>query len=145
MQCILAVCADSVAVDARTNSVSLFHITDTISAMQFPALHLRLASLFILTKDEGDPDRPEARFEIILNGNNYLLRDSLSIDFAGRHRTRSFTLIEGLVIPAPGVLRVVARTNDRELGHWDITVNAIGPALVEKTSEPEAKKEPVAG
>lgn len=124
MRCLLAVCADSAVVDQSNNRLSLFNIIDDLSIQQFPALFTRLTPVFLVEREEGDPELFNAAI-VITQGANELGRIPVDANFSGRPRLRLLPQIQGLVVPVPGEIRVTLRQGEIELGHWAFSITQV--------------------
>lgn len=122
LRCTLAVVAESVVRDAQSNNISVFNILEAFAANAFPAVFARLAVLFMLTRDEGDP----AQFPLMLRitqGDHG--EDAFPVDcnFAEHRRTRSIVQLGGLAVRGAGQIRFLLLHGHQELGAWVIEVS----------------------
>lgn len=121
IRCKLAVCADSVVRDAQSNLVSVFNIAETINAQFFPVGLTRLSSLFILTREPGDPERNEVVFSVTFDGAPLLPPTTLPANFTGSGLiSRQVVSIQGLLVPKAGNVHVAISAGGTELGSWDV-------------------------
>lgn len=117
----LAVCGESVVRDADTNAMSVFNIIEDISAPGFPAVIPKLATLFIIERDEDDPDQIESLVVINLNDRE-IGRLPLISQFEGKFRSRLTFVGEGVIIEELGQLTITLEVNQQPLTSWVISV-----------------------
>lgn len=129
MEVELFVCADSAAVDARTQTISLFHIIEELNSPAFPVVIPRLTIGAVLTRVESEPERPDLQLRIGL-GSQEIFRGPFGLSFQQHLRARAIVDIQGVVVLAPGSLKVALYAADRELAAWSIKVNHIGQPAV---------------
>ena len=130
MEARLVVCALSVSIDQRSNSLSLFNIVEDLNVPAFPFAIPYMALAIMLTKTADEPSEPRnVSLHCHLEGEQ-LFRGVLAPNFQQHLRVRLVVDIQALVVPRPGLLRVSAYEDDRELGAWQISVNNVGPAAV---------------
>ncbi|MDP6087779.1 MAG: hypothetical protein QGF68_17305, partial [Nitrospinota bacterium] len=87
-------------------------------------------------KDEDDAEELEAFVKFTLDGSE-IARIPSSINFQGKLSTRSIVVIQGLVVPAPGVLKASLQLDEREIGSWEVRIDRIGasqPSLIPDSS-----------
>jgi hypothetical protein len=121
MRCLLSLCAESVVVDQATNRASIFGLVDELSVQQFPTAVLRITPLFLIEREQDEPEQLEVVLVLALAGNE-VFRAPLGGNFAGRQRLRLILSIQGLVLPTPGVFRASIWHADHELGGWEFPV-----------------------
>ena len=125
MDMTLFVCCESAAIDARTNNVSVFNIMEELNAVNFPILVQRFSAVLMLSRTEDEPQNMDLHLRITL-GDQELYNGPLSVSFHQHLSTRAVADLFGLMIPAPGDLRVDIRQADRTLAHWTTRVNRVG-------------------
>jgi hypothetical protein len=126
----LAVCAESVVRDAETNAVSVFNILEEIGASMFPVTVPKLSALFLLERGMDDPEVLEWDMTLSL-GENELGSLVGPVDFQGARLTRLIMVIQGVVLPEPGILTASLRSNGHELGSWQIRVHQVEQSQVQ--------------
>jgi hypothetical protein len=129
MQVAFNICAESVVVDQRRNTVSVFHIYEEWNTPVVPFVIPRFTVLavFIRTQDEDPGDV----FLSMNLANQELFRGQIKLNFQGRLRLRSITELGGLVIAQPGTFRVVVDHQGRELATWEMPINHIGQVVAQ--------------
>jgi hypothetical protein len=122
MKLIFAACAQSSAVDAQTNRLSLFHILEQMQAAALPA-SLSLVLVGIFAKEAGDPDDHSVQVRAWM-GDTILLESSVAFSFRANTRERIVAAINGLGIPAHGTLSLgFFSSAGQQLGDsWDVVV-----------------------
>lgn len=142
MELLLLVCAESAIIDSATNRVSLFNILDEFSAPAFPTIMPNFSLVGILTRKAREAQKAAVRLRITLDGQKQPLLDAaLKIDFQRHLRSRVLTRMQGMPIPAPGLITVNLRSKKGELGTWNIRVNQIGQPTI-KTQQASPKTTP---
>jgi hypothetical protein len=121
----LLLCADSTVIDARTNAISAFHIMEQLNSPAFPVALPRISIIALLTREEADPSEKELQLQIYL-GAQRLFAGPMPVAFVQQLSTRAIVDLHGLVIPAPGDVRVVIANEEAALGSWVIKVNQVG-------------------
>ena len=124
LRCTLAVVAESVVRDAQSNNVSVFNIIEAFGSASFPAILPRLAILFMLTREEGDPAQYALSLRISQGDHG---EDTFPVDcnFAEHRRSRSIIQLGGLAVRGAGRIRFVLRHEQEELGAWVVDVHQL--------------------
>jgi hypothetical protein len=121
----LFVCADSAAVDMRTSAVSIFHVLEQVNSPNFPVVIPRVSIVFILSREEADPSNSQCQLQIH-SGNQQLFVRPVPVNFQQQFVSRTVLDMYGVVVPAPGNLRVELMNGEALLGSWSILVNQVG-------------------
>jgi hypothetical protein len=121
----LFLCSDSAAIDQRSNTLSVFHISEHLLAAAFPVAIPRLDVIAILTREMGDPDRADMQL-IVYRGEQELLSTPWVVHFLQQTTARALLEMNGVVVPAPGDLRFLCRIGERTLASWTISVVQAG-------------------
>lgn len=121
----LFICADSAAIDARTNAISAFHIAEQLNSPSFPVAVPRLAIIAIVVREATDPSSIQLQMQVH-SGNQQLFSGPMAINFMQQLNARAVAEIHGLVIPAPGPLRLLLRNGDETLASWTVLINQVG-------------------
>jgi len=124
------VCADSVALDQRRNTLSLFHVIEEWAIPAFPWVVVHFAIVALFERMANEPNDLEVQVVIQL-GEQELFRGPLAVRFQERLRMRAITEVGGLVLPNPGLLNVLMTLGDRQLASWSIVVNNIGQPVAQ--------------
>jgi hypothetical protein len=134
MKVLFLACCESVALDAATNRLSLFHLTDEFNSPAFPAVVSSIAMVLILER-AAEEQEPNVQFRVMLD-EQQLFTGGVNVPFQGKLRARGIVAINGLLIPRPGTLKFEVMINDQALGSWNIEVhniarvaNAAAPAV----------------
>lgn len=125
IQARLFLCSDSASIDARTNTVSAFHIMEQINAASFPVVMPRLSIIAILEREEADPATLQLQLQIY-SGDQQLFAGPLPVNFFQQLISRAILELNGLVVPGPRNLNVVLRNGEQVVGSWMIVVNEVG-------------------
>lgn len=129
MEAKLFTCSESAALDARTNTLSLFHLTEELNSPAFPVVVPRLTIVALLVRRENEPERGELQLRIAM-GEQELYRGPFQFNFQRHLRSKAIVDLQGLVMLTPGTLRISLYDGDREMGTWPIVVNHVGqPAI----------------
>jgi hypothetical protein len=143
MQVRLFLCSESNAIDARTNRISAFHIIDEMVAAAFPAVMPQMTVLANLDRAPDETQTPELHLQIQAENSESLLRSHpITVNFQGALRTRSITVVQGLVIPAPLTLHVTLIHGGEEIARWTIPVVETGQPTSSRTEPPSVSAEP---
>lgn len=126
----LFLCSDSAAIDQRSNSLSVFHISEQLLAAAFPVAIPRLTVITILTREMRDPDRADMQLTVY-RGEQELLSAPWVAHFFQQTSARAILEMNGVVVPAPGDLRFLCRIGERNLGSWTISVVEAGQPAVQ--------------
>jgi len=136
MKVILLVCSDSVVIDQRRNSVSIFNLIDVLNIPIFPFVIQRMSVLTILAKSANEPSEPRGVQLVLTMSGQELFRDHMQLNFLHHPSLRHVYELQSIVVTAPGTLKVSIMLADQtEIGTWEILVTNIGPRA---TSAPQA-------
>lgn len=135
MQTKLFLCALSSALDARKNSISVFHILEEVHAAAYPIVLGGMAVVALLELDEDEPINPEIELRIFL-GNQQLFAGPFQTNFQVHRKARAVAEFNGLVIPAPGILRVLLHLAERDIVSWQIPCEQNAPPQIDMHFEP---------
>ena len=124
LKCRLAVVADSVVRDADSNYVSIFNVFEEVNSFGFPLALNKFYALFMLTRQATDTEQYDGRLRMTLAGVQ-LTDVPLRFDFQGKVNTRVMAQLNGLIIPAPGILRTSLFIGADEIGHWETAVSLV--------------------
>lgn len=127
MRQLLSVCSESVVIDRATNRMSIFSVVDELRLEQFPAALTKITILFGLERESNDPQTFDGVITFGRDGRE-LNRWPVSGDFGERPRLRLIPVVQGLVIPAPGIYKMALRVNDTEIAFWDFPVTELESA-----------------
>jgi hypothetical protein len=136
----LFVCAQSCALDSRTNSVSIFHVLEEIRVPGYPIVLTPLAIVALLELDEGEPINPEIELRVFL-GNQQLYAGPFQTNFQVRRLSRTVAEFNGFVIPAPGTLRVQLHSAGHDIVSWEVVCDQIAPPQLDLHLQP-AEQQP---
>ena len=121
----LFLCADSAAIDMRTNALSAFQIIDQLHAPSFPVAIPRISMIASLTREATDPSDVTLQLQIHC-GNQQLYAGPVQINFLQQLSARTIVDMHGLLVPAPGSLQFLLSRDAEALSSWTILVNHIG-------------------
>lgn len=120
------VCADSAAVDIRTNSLSVFHLVEDINVPAFPFALARIVVAGLFSRATGEPETFDGLEMLVDMSGKELYRGPLALNFQGRMRSRMIAELQGMVLEGPGELRFTIVRGAEELGRWTVLVNHVG-------------------
>lgn len=126
ISCTVALCAEKVLVDARSNSVSIVGLLEEIAFQGQLVLVPALSCLFLLTRDESDSDECDLRVVVKLN-NEILFQAPVHANFQGKRVNRLVADIAGVPVTAPGALMFEIVHDSTVLGAWEIKVQQSTP------------------
>ena len=102
--------------------------------MTFPANIPKLCSYFLLLREEDEPEEFEGVVRVTLD-EQIIHEYPVNGSFHGKLRTRMMSLLEGMPVPRPGLMRFTFNYKDEALGHWDIIVENIGKPKAKMISD----------
>lgn len=126
MRAKLFLCAQSSSLDARTNAISVFHVLEELHAPAYPVALPAMSIIAFLELEEGEPIDSEVQLQILL-GEQQLFVGPFQTNFQVRRKARALADFNGLVIPAPGVLRVLLTSAERNVAAWEMTCDQVLP------------------
>jgi hypothetical protein len=129
MRVLLFTCSDSVVVDQRRNSVSIFNLLEELNAATFPFV-IPMATVFVYLERAEDESPGDMSIKMTIDRQE-LFRIPLQLDFQGRLRLRLMNEVRGLVIPAPGLFRLTVEREGVVLASWEMPINNIGQPVAE--------------
>ena len=121
------ICSDSAALDARLNTVSAFHIMEQLNAPAFPVAIPRVAVLALVSREETDPNNVQLHLQIVC-GQQHLFDGPVPVNFNQQLSARTIIDMQGLVLPAPGELRLLLMNANDTIASWTVLVNHVGQA-----------------
>lgn len=126
--------AQGVVVDQRSNGLSLFNVIEDLGAPAFPFI-LPPLSLALSVQREGDePDDVLLEIELKLD-DHQLISAKVNGHFQGRPMLRIVSDLQGILVPAPGLLNLFVRYEGEELARWTIRLSHIGKPALSTDSE----------
>jgi hypothetical protein len=140
----LIACAESAAIDAPTNRLSLFNLLEEFTGQIFPSIVPSLTLIVVTTREAREPEDLELHVKIRVNS-NVIYENAIRANFQGKMRVRAITNISGLPIMEPGKVVFSVLHGKRLLGDWTIIVNS-APSVIQlqRTSSSAAKKTTIA-
>jgi hypothetical protein len=137
----LFTCALSSSLDARSNSISIFHLLEEIAAPAYPIVVQRISIVGLLFLDDNEP-RPEIELRIFL-GDQQLFVGPFQANFEVQRTARAVAEFNGLVVPAPGIVRTALSMEGRDFANWEVVCRQIAPPQLEMRLQPGGQQEPV--
>jgi hypothetical protein len=137
----LFLCSDSASIDARNNTLSVFHILEQLNAIGFPVVVPRLSVVAIFEREQTDPATIQLQLEIYA-GLQQLFAGPIAVNFFQQLMARTVLELNGLVVPAPGNLRVVVTLEGQAVGSWTIPVIELGQPHAQIVFPPTAPQAP---
>lgn len=127
MRSIIALAAEVVIRDAENNSISVFNILEGVVAEGFPMLVPRVAHLVLWEREAREGAVRQGRLSVHLD-ERQLFSQPLVIDFQQFFRSRTISIIQGLVIPGPGQLRFSLSIDDGPTAVYTVPISATAQA-----------------
>lgn len=132
-------CADSTTIDSRTNTISAFHIYEEAQAASYPLVLPRLAILVSIEREPSESNTPPLSLQGNLADLPPLFTVPINVTFSSDKTTaRIVADINGLVIPAPGILHLSLLFNGESLATWDVKFNKGEPPVARTVPLPPA-------
>jgi Family of unknown function (DUF6941) len=126
--------ADSAALDARTNRLSLFHLMEEVQAASFPIVIQHLTVATFAERERHDSDKTELKMRWSIDGEELAVLP-VPIEFQGKPRARNLSELHGVVMPKPGECVVELRSGKKLLHEWKITLSQLGKLVKPATEE----------
>lgn len=104
MKSVFLVAASTAIADSQTNSLSLIEIVEAFEVPQLPILIPRLAVVWLVARNESEPESAECEVQLILGGKTTTF--PTKIDFKGQLRHRMVLQLQGLVLSEPGQVEI---------------------------------------
>jgi hypothetical protein len=120
----LAASADRIILDKLTNQVSIIDVCEGFKFQSFPVVIPSLSAIFYLQREEDDPDSTELTLRCEV-GDTETLSTALRADFEQGLATKTIVNFEGFLFPKPGVLRIIALSDGKELASVDLPVDQL--------------------
>lgn len=130
---LLFVCARGSSTDRKTNNLSIFSIIEQITADSFPLLVPEIQVICIFGKRDTTETGIEFSIRTTLD-ESILHEGQIHSDFGEKNINRTHISMHGVLIPAPGALKVQLIYQGEPLGEWNITISSTSPTLFEKLS-----------
>ena len=127
----LMFCADGIAIDQRTNTVSAFSIVEEAHPEGFPAVLPRLHVVTWLEREDEDEPRVQLTLRVGL-GDETLVDRPIDIDFQARLKTRSIVVLTGVTVPRLGILQISLWNGDQRVNTYEIFVTPPARPRVEE-------------
>jgi hypothetical protein len=122
LKCTVLLCGESVTVDARRNSLSIFHLYEQFNLPTVPFAVPKMVIVGIFERSDDEASKHDDASFTLKFGDQELLRAPIDLNFHERPRLRQITEVGGIVVPGPGTLRVSAMLGGTELSYWEIRV-----------------------
>ena len=122
--CKLAVCGETVVLDKESNNASVINILLHMQAQDFPVIIQKFGCVFILGRDEGDPETPDTSLCITIDDDE-LHTVPLAIDFQDKPTSTILVKLHGVVFPRPGIATVRILLKGEEIGRWEFKIGQI--------------------
>jgi hypothetical protein len=127
-------CAETILHDKNTNMMSAINILENRTAVTLPAPLPKFSVLASFERDAEDPPEQVVSFFLKLDEEELATSD-LTVHFVDKGPekgliNRTTVTYAGLVVTRVGILRASFSTDGRELGYYEIRIDA-------KTSPPE--------
>jgi len=104
IKCVLALCAQNIVQDKKTNMVSAINIIDQFNSQGFPTIRPSTTFHFRLTREKTDKQKFECILKIYLNRKKINEFD-FPINFDNKLKFNLMVDMNGLVLSGPGEMR----------------------------------------
>jgi len=118
---VYSICGETVVTDIASNRISIFNVVDELTVAQFPAVFPRITVLFGLERENNDPEQLEGVMTLTQEDTE-ISRWPVNAAFGELPRMRLTLVVNGLVIPSPGIFKFALSVGDRELASWSFPV-----------------------
>lgn len=125
MKVVLFVACEIAIVDERSGTLSLVGMMEQLVVAGFPSTFGRFCIVTTSVKEANDPDEIQTVLRMFMN-DQPLFDMPVTIQFGGRNRNRSLGDMSGLVIPAPGTVKITLNQGESQLAAWEILVRPAG-------------------
>ena len=122
--CKLAVCGETAVLDKESNNASIVNILLHMQVQGFPIIIQKFGCVFMLERDEGDPETPDTSLRITIDDNE-LHTVPLAIDFQDKTHSTTIVKLHGVVFPRPGIAAVRLLLKGEEIGRWEFEFRQI--------------------
>ena len=113
----LVICGQNAVIDKITGSISIFELIDELAPPCYPAWYPRLAVVALFTRTAEEPEEIETNLSACI-GDNVLFRGRSQINFQGKTSCRQVSVLQGIPLLSPGVLRVFIEGPNLERGEY---------------------------
>jgi|ERR1700722_4291112 hypothetical protein len=124
MRLLTFICAEQCAIDGPTNRVSFFNLLEEIKTPIFPSA-MYLTTIFSLWERELNEPSDFDALVIIKMNDTEILRNPLKVNFQGELRCRAMVVVQGLVLPGPGLLTIEIDGGPDLSGIWRVNVEQL--------------------
>ncbi|HXM03761.1 MAG TPA: hypothetical protein VN939_14210 [Chthoniobacterales bacterium] len=114
----------------RQQTVSAFHILESVIAPFFPIVAQKISVIALLTKDLSDAESIDFQLQVTL-GEQSLLNNPVQVTFQRQLEARIVVDVQGLLIPAPGQLIFSLTRDGKPDASWPILVRKVSPPEVQ--------------
>ena len=121
IRCRLAVCGEVAVLDKGTSNASVVNILQHMQVEGFPIVFPRLGCVFLLERDEGDPNIPDTSVRITIDDDE-IHTFPVPFDFQDKPRSTNIVRILGTVFPRPGIAAVRLLHEGEEIGRWEFSI-----------------------
>lgn len=121
----ILLCADGIVRDAESNNISIFNIIEELSSRGFPTFRPNFSCFSSLERATEDSQEYDLQLKVF-NNSVELATINAHVNFQDKMRNRLIIGIQGLVIPDPGILKIILYDGERALNSYAITVKHIG-------------------
>ena len=97
--------AEKVIIEKDTNKVTIVDVIENLKSPSYPLFFPNFSCLLYFENDKDNADQNKYKFTL-KNNDKLLIDTDVNIDFQGKLTTRSLVNINGLAIPAPGVVTI---------------------------------------
>ena len=138
MKLVSFICAHTAIVDSSNNSLSLIGIMEDQRAAGFPLLLPQVAAVAMVRREPDDPPSVGGELKIYL-GNNLVGSTDVFFDLKEPALgARAIIVLQQIVIPQAGTLRLVLTSGGRRLSSWETHI--VGGPKIEVRASTAAPK-----
>lgn len=132
----LAVCGEKAIRDAISNKISVVNIIESIKSPGFPLFVPELTCLFITERSQKDPESIDCFIRFSLDKKELNIVPG-KISYTDKLLNRFILVMNGLLIPKPGMLRVslFSKENNKEIAFWKIAIEKVGKLAKKEQSQ----------
>lgn len=123
-------CSETVIVDLQSNRCSVINLQEDIAATHFPVIISRLYTVFTALHEPGDDDG-QIDLNIVIECGSEQVAD-LPIKFVfpkdnpSITRHRQMGIVQNLVLPNPGLIRLSLKRGEQLLASYEFTLENLG-------------------
>lgn len=139
MKSILTICSEGIALDRRSNNITVYNILEEIHSIGFPLVIQRLFFYsWIIREDKDSEEIHNLHFEVSIDGEK-IFTQGIRINFNKKPRSRTIIEIGGLAIHKIGNLCFKLSYKSKKLGEYCVIVKAVDKPNIKVSSGKKQK------